>query len=77
MDSRTAELIRENYENYAKLKIKIDEIDAEIARLRAILEPQEDYDKCVGEFDRALLSMIRRESERRAKKFMGGDKNGR
>jgi REP element-mobilizing transposase RayT len=71
MDSQSDNIIKKSWEEYEKMKTKIVELEAEIDRLRAILEPPEDdydYDKCTGKFHRALLTMMRKESEERAKR---------
>ncbi len=64
------EVIKKSWEEYNRLKVKVVELEAEIGRLTAALEKYEEYEdyRCVGEFDRSLLLMMRKESEERAKR---------
>lgn len=66
------EVIKKSWEEYERLKVKIVELENEIDRLRAIVgedgDYDYDYDRCVGQFDRALLLMMKKESEERAKR---------
>jgi hypothetical protein len=63
-------VIKKSWEEYKKLQVKIDELETEIDRLRAIVgeDGEYDYDKCVGQFNRDLILMIKKESEERAKR---------
>ena len=56
------EVIKKSWEEYNRLKVKVVELEAEIDRLRAILgeDGEYDYDECVEEFNRDLISMTRK-----------------